>query len=187
MSSKLFHNESNDIDIQNLMSFVDSTLIPSYEKRWNSVLGYQSQEVQQFVADMCRSLQVSSEMIFLSLLCVVGSVAGNRIMCDYAEGKFTNLCTNMVLAAPTNSRKFQVHGWLSDILDQFAESLECEGKIPIAYVDGKITRSGLMTALEEKTAGRKTLFFVAQRLLATEGHKDAHAQFEIRNVVVVFR
>jgi hypothetical protein len=153
--SKKVSKEVDEYDIVAAMSYVDDVVIPSYSNLWQAVLDNVSVNVRKWVATTCRRFQVSSEMVLIPLLCLVGSILGNRIKCDYGQGKYTNLCANIVLAAPTNSRKSKIHEWISRGLIKFAE-LSGDGTMK-TYMDGKITRAGLISTLQKNTNGRHSI------------------------------
>jgi hypothetical protein len=113
--------QSSDGDLADMTEEVLGSLLPEVTQDWDTVLNNLSPEVRQFVANRCRQNQVTSEMVLLPMLAMIASIiAGNRITCDYGDGKFTNLCVQMILAAPANSRKSKIHSWINDELCEFA-------------------------------------------------------------------
>jgi hypothetical protein len=115
--------QSSDEDLADMTEKVLGSLLPDYAQDWETVLNNVSPEVRQFVANRCRQNQVTSEMRLLPILAMIASITGNRITCDYGDGKLTNLCVQMILVTPTNSRKSKIHSWINDELCEFADSM----------------------------------------------------------------
>lgn len=131
--------------------------------QWDLIFNeYLDKDLNAWVSSLVQKNSISSEMVLLPLLAMIAGIAGQRIQCAYGLSKRTNLCSMIVLAAPSNSRKSVAHRISEDALQQFellVADTENEKASAIfkASINGKLTRAGLITFLNKNTLGRKSV------------------------------